>query len=104
MLVEVLTPERTVFSEDGVDEIIIPTEIGELDILPNHADLLSIVETGIVIPKKNNKSINHIFVSYGTLKISENKVTLLAEIAESKEEIDLARAKDAEKRAQQKLK
>jgi F-type H+-transporting ATPase subunit epsilon len=48
MKLRFVTPEKTIFSERDVKEIILPTESGEITVLPNHAALVSLISAGIV--------------------------------------------------------
>ena len=98
---EVVTPHRTVLIED-VDSVTLPGIEGELGILPEHIPLLTILDTGIMSYISNgNKQV--IAVHWGYAQVEGNSVRVLAELAETAEEIDLQRAKEAEKKAKNML-
>lgn len=95
---EIITPEKVVYKDD-VDEIIIPTTTGEITILPNHVNLLTQVADGEMIIKKNGKE-QYLAVTGGFLEVNNNKVSLLADYAVRSEEIEIAKAEEAHKRAE----
>ena len=98
---EVVTPHRTVLIED-VDSVTLPGIEGELGILPEHIPLLTTMDTGIMSYTSNgNKQV--IAVHWGYAQVEGNSVRVLAELAETAEEIDLQRAKEAEKKAKNML-
>ena len=98
---EVVTPHRTVLIED-VDSVTLPGIEGELGILPEHIPLLTTLDTGIMSYASNgNKQV--IAVHWGYAQVEGNSVRVLAELAETAEEIDLQRAKEAEKKAKNML-
>lgn len=95
---KIVTPERTVF-EDEVDQITLPTADGEITVLPNHIPLISILVPGELDLKKDGEEIA-VAVSGGMIEVRKNEMTILADTAERAEEIDLARAEEAKKRAE----
>ena len=98
---EVVTPHRTVLIED-VDSVTLPGIEGELGILPEHIPLLTTLDTGIMSYSiGENKQV--IAVHWGYAQVEGNSVRVLAELAETAEEIDLQRAKEAEKKAKNML-
>jgi len=101
LTLEVVTPHRTVLIED-VDSVTLPGIDGELGILPEHIPLLTTLDTGIMSYTSNgNKQV--IAVHWGYAQVEGNRVRVLAELAETAEEIDLQRAKEAEKKAKNML-
>ncbi|HVP05661.1 MAG TPA: F0F1 ATP synthase subunit epsilon [Dehalococcoidia bacterium] len=100
--VHIVTAEREVYAEDGVDEIVVPGSEGELTVLPHHAPLLTMIHPGIMrIVKGNEETVSTI--TGGFLEVRENRVTILADAAERVEEIDVSRAEEARLRAQRAL-
>jgi len=97
-----VTPYKKVLEED-VDEITATGAIGEFGILPGHAPFLSSLKIGEFSYKIGNR-VEHIAVNWGYFEIEDDKVTVLVETAEMAGEIDLDRAKAAEKRAEEALK
>lgn len=99
---EVVTPERQVFS-DEVQSIIVPAAEGYLGVLPNHAPLISGLKPGIIKYRQEGK-IRLLAISGGFMEVSSNKVTILADTAERPDQIDVERAKAARERAEKRLK
>ena len=95
---KIATPERVVY-KDEVEAITLPTQSGEITILPNHLPLISVLKPGEIVIKKGNK-ILAIVVSGGFIEVLSTKVVVLADTAERSEEIDVARAEAAVKRAE----
>ena len=98
---EIITPEKAVLKEQ-VDAITIPGSIGSFQILKNHAPLISNFEIGIITVKKNG-DISHFTTSGGTVEVKDNKVLVLANSAEDVKNIDVNRAEQAQKRAEERL-
>lgn len=99
---EIVTPEKKVFSGD-VHFVVVPGQLGELGILPNHAPLMSALKIGIVRVQEDNKTIMKMAISGGFVEIRGNKVTVLADTAELAEDIDRERAEKAKERAEKRL-
>jgi len=98
---EVLTPERLVLSA-SVDEVVIPGLNGELGILPNHTALISQLKTGILTYRSgSDKRLLH--VSGGFAEVLPDQVSVLSDVAERSEEIDLERARRALERAEKRI-
>jgi F-type H+-transporting ATPase subunit epsilon len=102
ILFDIVTPERLVFSEE-VDEVIVPGVQGEMGFLPDHVPLLSGLQIGEMVLKKEGKEI-HFAISGGYVEIHENHVILLAETAERSDEIDVERALASKAKAEEALK
>ena len=99
---EVVTPFRTVLNED-VDSVTLPGIEGELGILPEHVPLLTTLDTGILTYVNSNGNTQAIAVHWGYAQVDGNNVRVLAELAETADEIDLPRALEAEKKAMELL-
>jgi F-type H+-transporting ATPase subunit epsilon len=99
---EVVTAERLVLEEGGIDVVIAPGAVGELAILPEHAPLITPLMAGELRVRKGGDE-NSYFVAGGFLEVLNDKVTILADAAEHAEEIDVARAEEARRRAQESL-
>jgi F-type H+-transporting ATPase subunit epsilon len=99
--VQILTPNGSVYN-GTVMGIKLPGTEGNFEVLHNHASLMSGLEVG-VISIRNDAKVDYIAVSGGFVEVNSNKVTVLAESAELKEEIDLQRALEAKKRAEERL-
>jgi len=98
---EIVTAERVVYSDD-VDVVIAPGIEGELAILPNHAPLLTMLQVGELRVRKDGEE-TAIFVSGGFFEVMHNRVTVLADTAERAEEIDIERAEEAKRLAEERL-
>ena len=98
---EVATPTRLVVSGEA-DEVVVPGSEGSFGVLPGHAPLLSLVGTGEVMYRTGREE-HHLAVSGGFAEVGPTHVTILAESAERPEEIDVARARVAGERAEQRL-
>jgi F-type H+-transporting ATPase subunit epsilon len=96
---EIVTPDRKVLSED-VDYVGAPRILGEFGILPNHVPFLSALGIGNLHYKQNGKAY-YIFVAGGFAEVSNNQITILAEVAELATEIDIDRAQKAKARAEE---
>ena len=98
---EVVTPEKLVLREN-VDEVVIPGLGGELGILPDHTPLISQIQSGVLTYRKGTEK-KSIHVSGGFVEILPERVSVLAEVAETPEEIDYQRAQEAKARAEKQL-
>ncbi len=97
---EIVTPERVVLKEE-ITQITLPTKAGEITVLPNHIPLVSSLLPGVVHVKKRNGEDEIMSISGGFLEVTKNKVVILADTAERAEEIDLDRAEEARRRAEE---
>ena len=100
--VRIVTAERNIFSESGVQKLIVPGALGELTILPQHAALITGLEPGEVRIIHGQDEISMV-VTGGFMEVRDDAVTVLADAAERAEDIDLARAEEARRRAQERL-
>lgn len=98
---EVITPERLALRE-MVDEVTLPGLGGELGILPEHTPLISQLQTGVLSYRQGaEKKLLHI--SGGFVEVLPDRVSVLADVAETAEEIDAARAQRARETAEKSL-
>lgn len=88
---EIVTPEKKVLSET-VDVVNIPTASGEIGILANHAPLISALKPGILSYTKG-QTTEKMVISGGFIEVSGNRVSVLADLAETSGEIDVEAAK-----------
>jgi F-type H+-transporting ATPase subunit epsilon len=100
---DIVTAERLVYSEDDVDMIIAPGVEGQLGILPRHTPFMTMLQPGELRIKRGNEEVS-LAVTGGFLEVRPDKVIILADAAERAEEIDIARAEAAKKRAEERLK
>jgi len=101
MLLEIITAERQVFG-DEVDMVVAPGIDGELGILPHHAPLMTMLQPGEILIRKEGAD-TFLSVTGGFMEVIGNKVTILADACERSEEIDEARAQQAVERAQERV-
>ncbi|MGU3471549.1 F0F1 ATP synthase subunit epsilon [Paenibacillus sp. D51F] len=101
LLLEIVTPERTVYSKD-VNMVIIRGVEGEMGILPNHVPTVTPLKISAVTAKIGSNYEN-IAVSGGFAEVRHEKVVILAESAELPGEIDVDRAELAKKRAEERI-
>lgn len=99
--VDIVTPERTVYSEEA-DFVVVPGTEGSLGILPQHSPLVSGLNIGVLKVIKAGTETK-MAVTGGFLEVNHNKVVVLANAAEVADEIDVDRAKAALERAQGRL-
>ena len=99
---EIVTAERMVYSGD-VDMVIAWGLEGQLGILPHHAPLMTMLQPWELIVRKDNEE-SYLAVSGGFLEVRPDKVIVLADACERAEEVDIARAEDAKRRAKEIMK
>jgi F-type H+-transporting ATPase subunit epsilon len=102
MLLTLLTPHRRLVESVATDEIVVPGVKGELDILEGHANMVTQLETGVV-RWKSSSGWTRAAVSFGLLEVFGEKVTILADVSELSQDLDLGRAKAAEQKARTKI-
>ena len=102
LTVDIVTAERLVLSEEGVDELVVPGIEGELTVLPMHAPLMTMIKPGVMLIKRGTDE-TEMAITGGFLEVREDKVTILADAAERAEEIDVAAAEEARRRAEHQL-
>ena len=98
---EIVTVERLVY-EDDVDSITAPAVRGEIQILPQHAPMITALSPGELVIEKGGEQ-EFFALGGGYLEILADKVTVMADTAEQADEIDLARAQEARERAERML-
>ena len=102
LTLEIVTPTGAVVS-DRVDEVQIPGGEGSFGVLPGHTPLLATLQVGELWYRRSQE-ISYVAVSFGFAEVQPDRVTILAQVAESAEDIDVTRAEAAEKRAKDRLK
>lgn len=102
MLLKIVTPDGSTY-ESEVDQVSVPTQTGEITVLPHHIPLVSVLKAGEIRIVKNNEEVI-LAVSTGVLEVRPNsEVYVLADTAERAEHIDLERAEASRKRAEELL-
>lgn len=102
MLEVTLVCPSALVAKEQVDSVILPGSVGYMDIRTNHAALLAELSSGLVTLKREGFEKAY-FVSGGYAQVQDNKLILLADVADSQDAIDIERAKEAEKRAKERL-
>ena len=99
---EIVTPEKMIFSDD-VNVVLAWGVEGQLGILPYHAPLMTMLQPGDLVIRKGTEE-EYLTISGGFLEVRPDKVVILADACERAAEIDVTRAEEAKKRAQEALK
>ena len=100
--IEVVTPEKSVVSEEA-KIVMAPGELGEFGVLSGHTPFMTSLKVGAVRYEDNSGTDRYIFVSGGFAEALPDRVTILADSAERRSDIDVARAKSAKERAEGRL-
>ena len=98
---EIVTPEKLAYS-DEVDAVVLPGSEGELGVLPHHAPLISTLGAGELRLRKGGQEESFAIVG-GFLQVLPDKVVVMAETADMASEIDLEKAQEARRQAEQAL-
>ena len=96
---DIVTAERVVYSEE-VDIVVAPGVEGQLGILPHHAPLMTTLQAGELRVRKGGEEFS-LAISGGFLEVRPDRVIVLADTAERAEEIDISRAEEAKRRAEE---
>ncbi len=102
IMLEIVTPEKIVTKED-VQIVMAPGVLGEFGVLSGHTPFLTTLKLGAVKYKDSKGDERAVFVSGGFAEALPNKVTILANSAERRRDIDLERARTALERAKKRL-
>ncbi len=102
IFLEVVTPSKAIVSEEA-QIVVAPGSEGEFGVLKGHTTFLTSLKVGTLRYKDGSGQEKLVFINGGFAEALPNKVTLLAESAEKKEDIDVKRAQEAQKRAEQRL-
>jgi F-type H+-transporting ATPase subunit epsilon len=101
LMLEIVTPERPLVHET-VDEVTLPGVEGELGILPGHTPLLTVLKIGVLSYRRGVQR-SYVAIAHGFAEALADRVTVLAQVAERAEEIDVTKARAALERAEQRL-
>ena len=89
---EVITPDRKVFSDDQIVSVTLPGIQGYLGVLANHEPLMTALAIGALDYRRADGTVDAMALTGGFVEVFDNKVTVLADVAEKREEIDIERA------------
>ena len=98
---EIVTPDRSLIREE-VDEVVVPGSEGEFGILPGHTPLLSTLKVGELWYRQGQEK-HYLSIAFGFVEVLPESVTVLADVGERAQEIDVQRAERAKQRAEQRL-
>ena len=98
---QIVTPDKLLVKEQ-VDEVEIPGTEGYFGVLPGHTPMLASLAVGEMWYRKGQEK-TYLSLAYGFCEVLPDRVTILAQLAERAEDIDVARAEEAKKRAEQRL-
>jgi len=98
---EIVTPDRAL-GRDDVDEVYIPGTEGYFGVLPGHTPLLATMKVGEMWYRIGQEK-HYLAIAGGFVEVLPDRVSVLAQIAERAEEIDIARAEAAKKRAEERI-
>ena len=101
LTLEIVTPDRSVVTE-RVDEVELPGAGGYFGVLPGHTPFLATLKVGELWYRKGSEKF-YLSIAFGFAEVLPDRVTILAEVAERSEEIDVARAEAAKKRAEERV-
>ncbi len=101
LTLEIVTPERSI-AHGEVDEVVVPGADGSFGVLPGHTPLLASLSVGEIEYRRGGET-SYVAVSFGFAEVLPDRVTVLAQIAEASDEIDVTRAEAAVKRARERL-
>jgi F-type H+-transporting ATPase subunit epsilon len=98
---EIVTPDRLLVREE-VDEVEIPGSEGYFGVLPGHTPMLASLTVGEMWYRKGQERF-YLGVAFGFAEVLPDRVTILAQMAERPEDIDVGRAEAAKKRAEARI-
>ena len=101
LTLEIVTPDRSIVREQ-VDEVEIPGTDGYLGVLPGHTPLLAMLQVGELWYRQGQEK-HYLSIAFGFAEVQPDRATILAQITERADEIDVARAEAARKRAEERL-
>ncbi|MCD6212428.1 MAG: F0F1 ATP synthase subunit epsilon [Sulfurovum sp.] len=98
MKLEIVTPDGMIFDAD-VKQVTLPGSEGEFGVLANHATLVSLLDTGVIVIEKSDGGELAVAINSGYVKVEEEKTTCIVDgaVALSGDDSDLAKALDAAK-------
>ena len=99
---QIVSADRSLVNEPKVDEVEIPGAEGYFGVLPGHAPLLALLGAGELWYRIGQEKV-YLMIAFGFAEVLPDRVTILAQIAERAEDIDIARAEAAKRRAEERL-
>ncbi len=102
MQLEIVTPEGEKIAEK-VKDVTAPGVLGELDILPGHVPILTVLDIGHLTYVDSDNKTHTMAINGGYLEVDKDRLVLITETAEYAEDVDVERARAALKRANEQL-
>ena len=102
MTLQIISPEGSILKDVTTEAVVIPVTEGSMGILYNHAPMVTTLRIGVLRYKQGN-AYSRVAIAGGFLELSNNRITVLADTAETGESIDVLRAQEARKRAEARL-
>jgi F-type H+-transporting ATPase subunit epsilon len=101
LTLEIVTPDRSLVTEQ-VDEVQLPGSQGYIGVLPGHAPLLATLQVGELWYRIGQEKL-YLAIAICFADVRPDRVTVLAQIAERAQDIDVARAQEAKRRAEERV-
>ena len=101
LTLEIVTPDRALLREE-VDEVVVPGSQGEFGVLPGHTPLLSTLKIG-ELWYRHGQEKHYLAIAFGFVEVLPDRVTVLAQVGERAQEIDVQHAERAKQHAEQQL-
>ena len=98
---EIVTPDETVYSED-VEMVTLAAVVGQIGVYPQHTPLITQMVPGEIIVRKNGRDL-FIASGEGLIEVTANRVAVLTDLAIAADRIDEAKAEEARRRAEARL-
>lgn len=102
MKIQVVTPDGPVYEQENIEFVQIPTKEGIIGIYEDHESIITLLDVGEVVVRCEERT-DSLSVSTGIAEVHSNTIRILADTAERAEKIDVTRAEEALKRAQEYL-
>jgi F-type H+-transporting ATPase subunit epsilon len=101
LALEIVTPDRSIVSQQ-VDEVELPGADGYFGVLPGHTELLASLQVGEMWYRIGQER-HYLAIAFGFAEVLPDRVTVLAQIAERAQDIDVQRAEAAKQRAEERV-
>ena len=76
--IEIISPEKVIFSDKNIQEVVLPSYEGEMGILKDHIPIISFLRPGIVKILKSSENVNSFFIQDGIIEFYNNNLTILS--------------------------
>jgi F-type H+-transporting ATPase subunit epsilon len=104
LVLKIVSPEKKVFEESEFESITLPTESGEITVLPGHIPIVGKIIPGEIIARKKSKDESLITLS-GFFKVNEKgEISVLCDYAVRSDEVEIAKVEDAKRKAEETMK